>query len=288
MAYTRGQFALGLEGLALLRAGPFASDAARDARVRELVARAGALEHPDYAVEAFGDPIDAWAGYELWAARYDQAPNPLVEVEGPVVSDALQRWPSGSRVLDVACGTGRHTERLVELGHDVCGIDASPAMLAAARAKVPAARFVEGPMVPLPFADGEFDAALCALALSHCPDPTPPVVELGRVVRPGGAVVISDFHPYMVLLGGQAGFRSEAGTPHFVTSHAHTTGPMLRAVDTAGLEVLGCDEPTWTRAGARAAFPDLSDALYDEAIAGLPLGIVWHLARPEERRPAPC
>ena len=283
MPYTRGQFALGLEGLGLLRAGPFATDATLQARVDELTALAAALEDPTLAADAFGDPIDVSAGYALWADRYDEAANPLLDVEAPIVTAAIERWPRPARVLDVACGTGRHAARLAALGHDVTGIDGSPAMLARARAAVPSARLVDGPMAPLPFADGEFDAALCCLALSHCPDPGPPLAELGRVVRPGGPVLVSDFHPVMVLLGGQAGFRAADGHAHFVPSYAHTTGPMLRALDAADLGVLACDEPAWTRAAATTTFPGMSDALYDEAIAGLPLGIVWHL----ERRAAP-
>ena len=92
----------------------------------------------------------------------------------------------------------------------------------------------------------EFDAALSALALSHFVDPTGPVAELARVVRPGGNVVISDLHPYMVLLGGQAVFRTEGGVPHFVASHAHLPGHMLGVFREAGLTVAACIEPTWT------------------------------------------
>ena len=279
MPYTTGQFALGLEGLALLRSGPFDTDEELAARVAELHAVANALDQPEFVGEATGGEIALSRGYAMWAANYDRASNPLLEVEEPVVREAVATWPSPSRVLDAACGTGRHTALLVELGHRVSGIDISLEMLAVARDKVPGARFLEGSMLPLPFGDHEFDAALSALALSHFVDPTGPVAELARVVRPGGNVVLSDFHPYMVLLGGQAVFRTEGGVPHFVASHAHLPGHMLGVFREAGLTVAACLEPTWTRTAAMASFPGMSDTLYEEAIAGLPLAIVWILTR---------
>jgi ubiquinone/menaquinone biosynthesis C-methylase UbiE len=215
----------------------------------------------------------------MWAANYDRSWNPLLAVEEPVVREAVAAWPAPSRVLDAACGTGRHTALLVELGHTVSGIDISLEMLAVAREKVPGARFLEGTMLPMPFDDGEFDAALSALALSHFKDVAGPVAELARVVRSGGNVIISDFHPFMVLLGGQAVFRTEGDVPHFVASYAHLPGKMLAIFRDVGLTVRDCIEAMWTRDAAFASFPGMSDVLYEEAIDGLPLAIVWLLTR---------
>ncbi len=278
MPFTVGQFAMGLEGLALLRSGPLASDEMLTNRVSELVQIAGALDQGVLASPAFGPEVDLLAGYAQWALVYD-GPNPLVMVEEPVVRAGLDAWPRPGTVLDAACGTGRHAAYLAELGHTVTGLDLSPDMLAVARPRVPGARFVEAPLVPLPFEDGEFDAAVCALALSHVADPTEAIAELARVVRPGGALIISDFHPFMVLLGGQGGYRAEDGSPAFVASYAHLPGRMLEAFSRAGLRVCECREPTWSLDAARVGFPGMGDSLYDEAIAGLPLAIVWRLER---------
>lgn len=276
MPFTVGQFALGLEGLALLRAGPFASDELLAARVAELVEVAAALGREVFELPAFGAETDVLHGYAKWAPVYGRA-NPLVMVEEPVVRSALDTWPRPATVLDAACGTGRHAAYLAAHGHMVTGLDVSPDMLAVAREQVPGVRFVEAPLVPLPFEDGEFDGALCALALSHVPDPTDAIAELARVVRPRGPLLISDFHPFMVLLGGQGGFRAEDGTSGFVTSYAHLAGSALDAFARAGLSVRGCREPRWTLEAARVSFPGITEQLYEEAIAGLPLAIVWEL-----------
>jgi hypothetical protein len=54
---------------------------------------------------------------------------------------------------------------------------------------------------------------------------------------------------------------------------------MLGVLGHAGLTVVECIEPLWTRDAALASFPGMTDRLYDEAIAGLPLAIVWILRR---------
>ena len=254
------------------------SDEALATRTTELTAIVDALDDPWFASAALGPQLGVVPGYARWAPVYD-APNPLVIVEEPAARQALAGWPRPGRVLDVACGTGRHSAYLVELGHAVTGIDVSPEMLQVARQKARGAQFVEGPMAPLPFDDAEFDGALCALALSHVADIDAPIAELARVLRPGGRLVVSDFHPFMVLLGGQAGFRATDGTPNFVASHAHLPSRMLDAAARAGLTVVECVEPTWTLEAAQLSFPGMSAALYAEAIAGLPLAIVWQLAR---------
>ena len=85
------------------------------------------------------------------------------------------------------CGSGRHAAYLASLGHRVIGIDATPDMLDLARAKAPTARFETADLAALPLPDGSVDLAVCALALTHCADLGPPISELARVVRPGGA-----------------------------------------------------------------------------------------------------
>lgn len=275
--YTVGQFALALEGLALLRGGPTASEEVLAARVRELVALTAMLDHPDLKVEAVGTEVGIRDGYADWSRCYD-GPNPLIAVEEPVVDGVVATWPTRWHVLDAGCGTGRHSARLQAAGHVVTGLDASPEMLAVARPKVPGARFVEGRLDRLPFRNGAFDAAVCALALSHLIDPLPVVRALGCVVRAEGRLLISDFHPFMVLIGGQAAFRLDGGETHFVHSYAHLAGVMLNAFEHASLRVVECAEPTWTFDAAAVAFPGISRTLFDEAIAGLPLAVVWHLA----------
>lgn len=69
----------------------------------------------------------------------------------------------GNRVLDAGCGTGRVTVELARRGIEVVGVDADPAMLAAARAKAPTLRWVDADLAePLELAGGSFDLVLLA------------------------------------------------------------------------------------------------------------------------------
>jgi demethylmenaquinone methyltransferase/2-methoxy-6-polyprenyl-1,4-benzoquinol methylase len=99
----------------------------------------------------------------------------------------------GSRVLDVATGTGDLAAALVEAvmpGGAVVGCDFADAMLALARAKVPQATFEYADALELPYANNEFDAATVGFGARNFADLERGIGELARVVMPGGRVVI--------------------------------------------------------------------------------------------------
>lgn len=97
---------------------------------------------------------------------------------------------SGQRVLDVGCGPGALTTELVErVGVEaVTAIDPSEPFVAAARERHPGVRVELGSAEQLPFADGEFDAALAQLVAHFMADPVAGVREAGRATRDGGVV----------------------------------------------------------------------------------------------------
>jgi demethylmenaquinone methyltransferase/2-methoxy-6-polyprenyl-1,4-benzoquinol methylase len=106
----------------------------------------------------------------------------------------------GQRILDVATGTGMvAAEVLGRSGCNVVGIDQSPHMLGAARARFAAAGYagrvelVEGEAERLPFADASFDGLSFTYLLRYVDDPPATLAELARVVRPGGRVASLEF-----------------------------------------------------------------------------------------------
>ena len=98
-------------------------------------------------------------------------------------------------VLDVACGTGAVTLELVRrYGCHVVGVDQSPEMLAAARARVgPEVELQEARAEELPFADGTFDGLTFTYLLRYVDDPAATMRELARVVRPGAPIAMLEF-----------------------------------------------------------------------------------------------
>lgn len=191
-------------------------------------------------------PVSVRAGYTLWASSYDQELNPLIMTEAPRVERLLASLPAPAKMLDVAAGTGRWARYLARQGVAVTAIDPSPEMLAAGRARAQAeglaVRFEEGAIEDgLPFGAGSFDLVICALALCHVPDLRAAVAECARVLRPGGHLIITDFHPQAVANGWNTSvFRGE--DVYVLSTVQHAAEGYIEAVEAAGCRVIHREE----------------------------------------------
>lgn len=103
---------------------------------------------------------------------------------------------AGGSALDVACGTGALTRELARLVGEhgrVVGMDFSPGMLDRARRRAGGPEWIQGDAMDLPFLDASFDAATIAFGLRNLADPGRGLVEMARVVRTGGRLVVLEF-----------------------------------------------------------------------------------------------
>jgi len=118
---------------------------------------------------------------------------------------------AGTRVLDVACGTGVVTrlaaERAGAEGY-VAGLDINAGMLSRARALSEKTQIVwnEGTVTNMPFPEGSFDVVLCQQGLQFFPDKAAALGEMRRVLTPAGRLVVSvwralDFCPWQRAIG---------------------------------------------------------------------------------------
>jgi len=96
----------------------------------------------------------------------------------------------GSRVLDVATGTGDLAIEAAARGAEVTGSDFSEGMLERARAKAPGITFEQGDALALTYPDDAFDAATVGFGARNFADLEQGLREMTRVVRPGGKVVV--------------------------------------------------------------------------------------------------
>ena len=184
-------------------------------------------------------------GYDRWANVYDHDANPLTALEEPRVHEALGDV-RGVDVLDLGCGTGRHTAWLAEAGARVTAVDFSAGMLEQARRKASTGevRFIAHDLhEPLPFGDASFDAVVSGLVLEHLRDLRGFFVEAHRVLRPAGRAVVSAMHPAMFLRGSKARFTDpDSGEVVQPGSLPHRFGDFVMAVLDAGFTLRRIDE----------------------------------------------
>ena len=110
---------------------------------------------------------------------------------------AMLPGPGGGPVIDVGCGEGRAARELVNLGYQrIVGVERSPTLAAAAAAASPGVPVLIGDAAALPVADASADLVLACMSLLDVDDFTGAVSEIGRVLRPDGALCLAVVHPF--------------------------------------------------------------------------------------------
>jgi SAM-dependent methyltransferase len=218
--------------------------------------------------ESFQIPIEAAEAYE---ASFVPA---FFAQWAPILCDAAG-VESGTRVLDVACGTGIVARTAADLAgaEHVVGVDLNEAMLAVARRVRADVDWRQGDAAALPVPDSAFDAVVCQMALMFFPDRARALAEMTRACSDRGAVA--------VLVPASLDVQPAYGP--FVEMASHHAGPEARSLlstyfacgdldelvalfEGAGLRV----SATGTHLGS-ARFPSV-DALVATEVESTPLG----------------
>ncbi|KAK6442872.1 hypothetical protein LTR95_000887 [Oleoguttula sp. CCFEE 5521] len=194
--------------------------------------------------------------YRQWASTYDTDGNILQAVDDLQLVNQLpsfvqtlrsSRSDGRLRVLDLGCGTGRNTKRLLltpsSVPLEVTGIDASEAMLAVALEKFPEATyhcldpFSQTSALP-GHLQGYFDGVISTLVLEHLPANVFSST-LATLLAPGGQALVTNMHPDMGSRTG-AGFKVGGdGERVRGVSFAHGVEETIKAAENAGLEMVG-------------------------------------------------
>ena len=105
----------------------------------------------------------------------------------------------GTKLLDVACGTGNLCIFAARMGATATGIDIAPNLLEQARAKAESEgleiRFDEGDAEQLPYVDASFDMVVSVFGAMFAPRPERVAAEMIRVCRPGGQIAMANWTP---------------------------------------------------------------------------------------------
>jgi SAM-dependent methyltransferase len=179
----------------------------------------------------------------------------------------------GTALLDAGCGAGGALRLAADRGAVVTGLDATQALLAHARSRVPEADLTQGELEALPYADDSFDAVTSFNAFQFAARPEVAAGEARRVVRPGGRVAALVWGPaetceaagYLMRLGALMP-PPPPGTPGpFALSGEEALTDLF---DAAGLDVEGITdvECAWSYADEETA---LAGLLSSGPVAGI-------------------
>lgn len=129
--------------------------------------------------------------------RWQKTAKAYATTFSPLTSQAIKplldaaRVVAGTRLLDVACGTGDLSELAAQRQAQPVAIDFSSEVVALAKERYPHLDIDLGDVEALTFDDGSFDAVVMAFLLGHLAEPQKALAEAHRVLTPGGRLAVS-------------------------------------------------------------------------------------------------
>jgi SAM-dependent methyltransferase len=185
--------------------------------------------------------LPAREAYALWAETYPPRPhNPLMEVEQSIVAPLIHAC-APKMALDVGTGTGRYLPVLKAAGACVAvGADLSLPMLERGCRAAPR---LCADACSLPFIASSFDLVCSSLMAGDLEHLGRWVLEVARVLAPGGHLVYSDFHPAWVSERWRRTFTTASGRQVQLGYFPHSIDEHLTQLESAGLAVRAIREP---------------------------------------------
>jgi len=160
------------------------------------------------------------AAYDLWALQCDDT----------IIRDKI--------IADVGCGTGRHWSRLLQKEPaQLLGFDVSGEMLAVLRSKFPGAetnRLTGNHLPGRP--DHSCDLIISTLTIAHIKEIKEALQEWNRVLKPGGTIFITDYHPDALARGGNRTFKHQDKTIA-VKNHIHSIEKLRSIAEELKLQI---------------------------------------------------
>ncbi len=207
--------------------------------------------------------VSALEGHRLWAETYDVAPNPLLILEERLLPHIADVSP-GTRVIDVASGTGRLTAWFSKKGARAFGLDLCREMLG----RVPYdlhGRFALARAEDLPIASNSADLTVCSFAAAYFPALQEVIREMARITATGGRIVIADVHPAAIAAGWTRSFRA-AGRVYEIEHFGYSLDDFTGAAERAGLHLKSQihgyfgepEKPIFERAGKLERFAEVA------------------------------
>lgn len=150
-------------------------------------------------------------------------------IEVPATMSLLKNVKN-RKILDLGCGTGRHSSILKKRGANVCGLDLSPKMIEVAKSEIKDVDFKVGSVYKLPFKSNFFDIVVSGLVVGHFKNLDRAFNEIHRVLKNNGIFVFSTTNPILGIsrhIKGKSRLYRKFGD-YFKEGKIYTHWPSLR------------------------------------------------------------
>ena len=178
-------------------------------------------------------------GYREWLPSYETTVRDEMDLALLETLDSIP-WKAMRRAADLGCGTGRTGNWLRARGVErIDGVDLTPEMLTAARARGIYERLEQGDVRSTGFETGVYDLVTTGLVDEHLPDLGPLYREAARLLRRGGVYVLVGYHPHFIMAAGiPTHFDRGPGQPVAIETHVHLLSNHVIAARAAGLSLV--------------------------------------------------
>lgn len=223
------------------------------------------------------------AAYNLWSASYDAQPdNLMIAWDEEIFSILLNNINLQHKIIaDVGCGTGRHWKKiLVHQPKKLIGFDVSEGMLNILQQKFPTAEthhLKNDRLSELEYHSCDF--ILSTLTIAHIQNAKKALSEWERVLKPGGEMIITDYHPTALSKGGKRTFNHN-GKTIMVKNYVHSIDKIKNIARQLDLEVIRFIEKSIDESAKPYYEKQDAIAVY-QAWKGMPIIYGIHLKKPD-------
>jgi ubiquinone/menaquinone biosynthesis C-methylase UbiE len=187
--------------------------------------------------DSLSDEKNAEDAYDLWSQNYDEQPgNLMLDLDEIIFSELLKEINIENKVVaDIGCGTGRHWEKIFN-GHpeSLTGFDVSEGMLNKLKEKFPSSTVKKiSDNIFRREPDNYYDVIISTLTIAHIENVSEAISAWSRILKKGGDIIITDFHPALLAHGGKRTFKVDEHQ-FAVTNFVHSVDAinnLLRAAD---------------------------------------------------------
>ena len=219
--------------------------------------------------------------YNLWAADYDSQPdNMMLAWDEEIFSNLINNLDLRNKIIaDIGCGTGRHWNKIFDLHPKrLIGFDVSEGMLKMLKQKFPMAETHHLKNDQLKELENEScDIIFSTLTIAHIENAEKALQEWNRILRSGGEIIITDFHPTALAKGAKRTFYHN-GKTIAVKNYVHSIDKLKAIARQLHWEVLRLIEKS-IEESARPFYEKQNALQVYESWKGMPIIYGIHLKK---------